>query len=347
MSAIFTPALGEESNRQRHLAEPPCIWEPKKRPQPEERINWLLALRQHLETDSVLARQPEHAEARARLFAVAVACDDLPLIRSLGGIRHALGEASLADELDLIIAFWRSGEPEPALDISRRLLFKHPYDARFATLHAAILNSLRQPCCFPMPGPSWGDTNLRLVPLDHMHCEHFAWAYRDPDIAARCCLPQFANAEEWHAWLDDCRAFGDQMIFAVMHAQWGFIGSVSLILAEGIGFFYYWIATEFQGLGFGPKAASLLFELAETHWGLRVCYAKCFADNQPSLSGLAKLGFELLDVHVRTEYENELHFRRVTPGYTLTLDAATELRFLFERISSTSVVAEIFINKSS
>lgn len=341
MSAIPTKSFSQESNRQRHLEQALSIWDAQEHPHPQERITWLLALRQYLEIDPGLGRHPGYAKERARLFAVAVVCDDLPLIRHLGGIRHALGEACVSDELDLIVAFWRSGEFEPALDLSRRLMFTHPYEARCATLHAAILTSLRQSWCFPMPAPAWGDASLRLLPLDHAHCDDFAWAYHDPKIAARCCLPQFANIEEWHAWVDDCRAFGDQMIFAVWHRHWGFIGSVSLILAEDIGFFYYWIATDFQGKGFGPKAANLLFELAEAHWGMRVCYAKCFADNQPSLSGLAKLGFELLDVHVRTEYENELHFRRLSPGCWPTFDVAAELRFLFQRMASTSQVAEI------
>jgi RimJ/RimL family protein N-acetyltransferase len=102
-----------------------------------------------------------------------------------------------------------------------------------------------------------------------------------------------------------------------------------VILAEDIGFFYYWIATDFQSLGFGLQAAHLLFDLAETHWGLRVCYAKCFADNHPSRRALAKLGFELLDIHVRTENDNELHYRRVSSGCQPALDVLNELRFLF------------------
>lgn len=341
MSAIFMHPFSHESNLQRPLAQALCIWETEERPQPEERITWLLALRQYLETDPGLGRHPGHAEERARLFAAAVTCDDLPLIRHLGGIRHALGEACLTDELDLIVAFWRSGEFESALDLIRRLMFTHPYEIRCANLHAAILTSQRRSWCFPMPGPAWGDASLRLVPLDHAHCDDFAWAYHDPEIASRCCLPQFANTEEWHAWVDDCRAFSDQMTFLVWHQDWGFIGSVSLILAEDIGFFYYWIATDFQGLGLGPKAAHLLFDLAEAHWGLRACYAKCFADNQPSRRGLAKLGFELLDIHVRTENSNELHFRRVSSGCVPALDVPEELRFLFQRMASTSQVAEI------
>ena len=341
MSAVITPPWYDELNPMPPLVQALCVWEEEERPHPEERISWLLALRHYLETDPSLGWCPGHSETRARLFAIAVACDDLPLIRHLGGIRHALGEACLAEELDLIVAHWRSGEPEPALDLSRRLMFTHPYEARSATLHAAILASLRHPWCFPLPGPAWGDANLRLVPLDHVHCDDFAWAYHDPEIASRCCLPLFADAAEWHTWVDDCRAFGDQMTFAVWLQDWGFIGSVSLIMAEDIGFFYYWIAKEFQGLGLGPKAAHMLFELAETHWGLCVCYAKCFSDNLPSRRGLAKLGFELLNIHIRTENGNELHFRRISSGCMPAFDIPEELRFLFQRMESTSQVAEI------
>lgn len=322
------------------LAQALCTWEAEGHPHPEARITWLLALRHYLDADPSLGRHPGHAETRARLLAVAVACDDLPLIRHLGGIRHALGEACLAEELDLVVACWRGGELEPALDLSRRLLFTHPYEARCAALHAAILATLRQPWSLPMPGPAWGDASLRLVSLDHAHCDDFAWAYHDPAIAARCCLPRFADAAEWHAWVDDCRAFGDQMTFAVWHRDWGFIGSVSLVMAEDVGFFYYWIAADFQGLGLGPKAVRLLFELAETHWGLRVCYAKCFADNLPSRKALAKLGFTPVELAIRSDRDGERYYRRASsqaPAATL----AEELRFLFMRMGSAARVCAI------
>lgn len=338
MSAALVPPVSPGSNPPPPpLAQALCTWEAEGHPHPEARIAWLLALRHCLEADPSLGRHPGHAETRARLLAVAVACDDLPLIRHLGGIRHALGESCLAEELDLVVACWRSGELEPALDLSRRLLFTHPYEARCSAMHAAILATLRQPWSLPMPGPAWSDASLRLVPLDHAHCDDFAWAYHDPAIAARCCLPRFADAAEWHAWVDDCRAFGDQMTFAVWHRDWGFIGSVSLVMAEDIGFFYYWIAADFQGLGLGPKAARLLFELAETHWGLRVCYAKCFVDNLSSRKALAKLGFTRVGLAIRSDRNGEQYYRRAlsqAPAATL----AEEMRFLFMRMGSTARV---------
>jgi RimJ/RimL family protein N-acetyltransferase len=336
-AALASPVSPEPNPPPLPLAQALRIWEAEERPHPETRITWLLALRHYLAADPCLGQHPEHAETRARLLAVAVACDDLPLIRYLGGIRHALGEASLDEELDLVIACWRSGELEPALDLSRRLLFTHPYEARCTALYAAILATLRQPWSFPMPGPAWGDTSLCLVPLDHAHCDDFAWAYHDPEIAARCCLPRFADAAEWHAWVDDCRAFGDQMTFAVWHRDWGFIGSVSLLMAEDIGFFYYWIAADFQGLGLGPKAAHLLFELAETHWGLRVCYAKCFVANHPSCKALAKLGFTPVDLAIRSDRDGEQYYRRA-PSQAPAVTLAEELRFLFMRMGSTARV---------
>lgn len=341
MSAILKPLLSTDPNSPlQPLAQALHIWEAEACPHPEARITWLLALRHYLDADPSLGRHPGHVETRARLLAVAVACDDLPLIRQLGGNRHALGEASFAEELDLVIACWRSGELEPALDLSRRLLFTHPYEDRCTALHAAILATLRQPWNFPMPGPAWGDASLRLVPLDHAHCDDFAWAYHDPEIAARCCLPRFSDAAEWHAWVDDCRAFGDQMTFAVWHRDWGFIGSVNLVMAEDIGFFYYWIAVDFQGLGLGPKAARLLFDLAETHWGLHICYAKCFVTNHPSRKALAKLGFTPVELTIRSDRDGERYYRRAlsqAPSATL----AKELRFLFMRMGSAARVCAI------
>ena len=97
--------------------------------------------------------------------------------------------------------------------------------------------------------PPIEDETLRLEPLGHHHCADFAWQYWDPDIARLCCLPVFADDAAWHRWLDECWGYGDQRLYAVLHRDWGFVGSVSLTLHEDLGFFYYWIGSRFPGAG--------------------------------------------------------------------------------------------------
>ena len=44
--------------------------------------------------------------------------------------------------------------------------------------------------------------------------------------------------------------------------EWGFVGSVSLVMHGEVGFFYYWIGRDFQGYGIGPEAVQLLLQAA-------------------------------------------------------------------------------------
>jgi GNAT superfamily N-acetyltransferase len=136
------------------------------------------------------------------------------------------------------------------------------------------------------------------------------------------------------------------MTFGVWHAYWGFIGLVNLVMAEDIGFFHYWIARDFQGNGFGPHAVELLLHLAEQAWGLRTCYAKCFADNLPSRKALAKLGFAKLEVPICSPVpREEWHFVRPSRKDFDPSHLRDELAFLFSRMGSDSqVVPQIVLS---
>lgn len=103
--------------------------------------------------------------------------------------------------------------------------------------------------------------------------------------------------------------YGDQVVFAVLHREWGFVGSVSLILHRGAGFFYYWVGADFQGRGFGPEAVSILLRLARDVYGMRTCYAKVFSGNHRSQRGLSKLGFRPMSVQAALPDDDERFYR--------------------------------------
>ena len=185
--------------------------------------------------------------------------------------------------------------------------------------------------------PAIVDDAFRLEPLGHQHCGDFAWQYWDPDIARRCCLPDFRDAAHWHRWLDECWSYGDQRLYAVLHPAWGFVGCVSLTMHDATGFFYYWIGRDFQGNGFGPAAVRVLLEDAHAHRGMTSCYAKVFEDNAASRAALARIGFAPLDFKPAPPHHDELFYRIGPP---LPRERCVEqLRLLFHRMCSETRIA--------
>lgn len=231
------------------------------------------------------------------------------------------------------LARFRSGDPVAAIAACRRALLLRPDAAWAVELHRAC----REWQAFRDRVPPIDDGTLRLEPLGHHHCTDFAWQYWDPDIARLCCLPSFADDAAWHRWLDECWGCGDQRLYAVLHRDWGFVGSVSLTMHGDLGFFYYWIGRDFQGQGLGPAAVRLLLADAFEHRGMTACYAKVFEHNAPSRRALARLGFEALDFRPAPPCDDELLYRLGAPQGRW--DSAEALRDLFGKMGSCTRVA--------
>lgn len=166
---------------------------------------------------------------------------------------------------------------------------------------------------------------LYLQLLGHHHIDSYMSIY-DQQTASLCCLPAFIDAWDWHQWLDGQYEPGDELTFAVMHADFGMIGSVSLVLQDNTGFFYYWVGSDFRGYGFGPAAVSLLLQTAHQQYGLERCYAKVFEDNQSSRRGLKKLGFTELPIRAAEPYADEVYY---CLGDTSDMDVLTEDMYAF------------------
>ncbi|OBP16797.1 hypothetical protein A5320_05335 [Rheinheimera sp. SA_1] len=149
---------------------------------------------------------------------------------------------------------------------------------------------------------------VSLTPLQFHHVADFIWQYADPNIGRLCNLPVFPSAEHWMTWLYLCQQEPARHLFAVMHADYGFIGSVSLQVFDGIGFFYYWLGADFQGQGFGPAAVDLLMQLGRQHLGMDCCYAKVFNYNLVSNKAISKLGFQRLALRALPPADTEVFY---------------------------------------
>ena len=296
---------------------------------PSTRIEWLIRLRE--------ASQQAWAAPlclRETLVELAGAWRDWPLLLMLCERMEAAGELPAWAGPLVATAHLRLGEPQVALTRCRAMALLDRQHRWATETHDALLRWIA--FVDRTANAIVGET-LRLEPLGHHHLEDFAQQYFDPTIAERCCLPTFADDAHWHRWLDRCWSFGDERLYAVIHPDWGFVGSVSLILRENIGFFYYWLGRDFQGHGIGPAAANLLLEDARRCCGMRACYAKVFEDNAPSRRALEKLGFGALDFRPSPPNGDEM-FYRLGPAQSRQC-IVEELRTLFKRMGCGTGVA--------
>jgi RimJ/RimL family protein N-acetyltransferase len=272
---------------------------------PKDRLAWLSGMRQVWERHEWVF----DISTKKSLLELAAAWSAWPLVIAVG---ESLRQTHRFD--DVVIgylrdAYHRLGDVDVAIDLAVALQLAYP--ARQShTLAYRHLIAWRDWCDWRgCVGNMPGDDDLRLEPLGHHHVSDFAWQYYDPAIAELCCLPCFENADEWHCWLNDIYAYGDERIFAVIHRVWGFIGSVSLVLNGDIGFFSYWIGRDFQGYGFGPSAASLLLTAGHRHAGMRCCYTKVYGNNTRSRKALEKIGFEDLGICAAEPNNDQLFYR--------------------------------------
>ncbi len=273
---------------------------------PAQRTDWLLGLR------SAWQRHGWAFASRSRelLFEVAAYWSDWRLVLAVAEAIAGQRTLNTTETLHCIDALWQLGDTGQALQSARRLCLGAPGYVEAANRYFDLLAWSDWLERHPFgPALNAAADEIYLEPLGHHHLSAFAWQYHDPSIAQLCCLPQFDSDGQWHQWVDETAAYGDQLVFAVLHEEWGFVGTVSLVLHEGVGFFYYWIGPDFQGYGLGPKAVNLMLDMASESCGMHTCYAKVFEYNRASQRGLEKLGFEKLVVSAAPPHDDELFYR--------------------------------------
>jgi RimJ/RimL family protein N-acetyltransferase len=296
---------------------------------PEARCRWLVGLHDVWQRHGrALAR-----DSRQALLELAAAWCAWPLAYSIGQALHCDEPLDGEHALLMIDACRQLGDGGNAVDLVVRLQLLHPAERAYADCHHELLSWMRWRSGLPLMDDTRDeDGELWLEPLAHHHVADFAWQYYDPVIAELCGLPFFEDDAHWHCWLDDLYGGADRCMFAVLHREWGFIGCVCLSMHESVGFFYYWLGRDFQGLGFGPRAGALLLKMARSRYGMQCCFAKVYDYNTPSQSALVKLGFEALGICGVVPDDDQLFYRF---GETRAAQrVAHELHALLERMDS-------------
>lgn len=262
------------------------------------RLDIMLALRRCLAQDpsAVLPSEAESLVALARYL-----CDWPMLIKMQQlGLWCPFAEEEALAEIQM-------GEFERALTKVKLALSRQPTNIDLIQACHDIQQLFLK---MPYQQKDLKSNGLSLTPLSLNHLADFAWQYADPAIAERCNLPKFTSSLQWMAWMQLCQQDERRHLFAVMHDEYGFVGSVSLQVFNNIGFFYYWIGTDFQGKGLGPKAVEILLNVAKKYHGLTFCYAKIFNYNKPSHIAIGKLKFKRLPFTAKAPSESEVFYYR-------------------------------------
>ena len=264
----------------------------------DNRLDIMLSLRRGLTQgcDWLLPGQVENLVALARYL-----CDWPALIKMRQlGLWHPFAEEEAIAEIQL-------GSFEQALTKVQLALTRQPTNVDLMQACHDIQQLILK---IPYGLKDLRSNDLSLTPLSVNHMADFGWQYAAPSIAQRCNLPKFTSSQQWLTWMHLCQQDKNRHLFAVMHREYGFVGSVSLQVFNDIGFFYYWIGTDFQGKGLGPKAVELLLKVAKKYHGMKYCYAKIFAYNKPSHVAINKLKFERLPFKAKAPSESEVFYYR-------------------------------------
>ncbi|BFT29947.1 hypothetical protein D210916BOD24_11230 [Alteromonas sp. D210916BOD_24] len=173
---------------------------------------------------------------------------------------------------------------------------------------------------------------IHITPLEYHHVSDFIWQFADPAIAELCSMPKFESAEHWINWLYECKRDNHQHLYAIVHEEWGFIGSVCLLLHNKLGFFYYWLGKDFQGQGLGPRAVRILLDIGYKKLGMESCFTKIFDHNTSSHKAITKLDFDKLPFTAIAPSENEIFYYQGKETHSETL--YQQLFWLLEKLNS-------------
>ncbi len=304
-------------NRERRLAEG-AFWSSWQRlllPQhaivEEERLEWMMRFRQCMEALNVAQASAKEAcqqtitmtkkQRDDLLHQARYLCDWYGVITLLEWWQQH-DDWECRDYCYYIHACLLTGElvkGQLALD---KGMMRFSGDASLLKLSQQLLQFYQQ---LPFPLSACEQDSFRIIPMMSEHRSDFCWQYADPEIARRCNLPSFVNDDDWLNWYWQSVSDPDRRLFAVIDKQYGFVGSLSLEIYRGVGYFYYWFGSDFQGQGLGPKTVVFLLNLAQEYLGMHCCYAKVFDYNVPSQKALSKMGFETLPFNVQPPFENE------------------------------------------
>ncbi|UXY17256.1 GNAT family N-acetyltransferase [Chitiniphilus purpureus] len=250
-----------------------------------ERAAWRAALHR---VAAVLA-DPAPPELLIELAGVATQLDDLGLARQL--LRRLLsqvpGHVPARRELARLEA--GAGRPALAIELLQALVAEVPADGPAQALLAHLQARAAAHGAFHWYRPAaCRDGELTLEPLGPEHAAALFHQYRDPQIGMMTRLPEFDDAEAMARWLAESAGQPARRGYAVVHADAGAIGVVSIHCHADAGYLHFWLGTDWQGRGLAGRmlACALRAQAGELQ-----LYTSVYRDNARSRRVLQTAGF--------------------------------------------------------
>ncbi len=294
--------------------------------EPEYRLQWINALKDFISGNKKL----EEKTLQTIINFAELVCDWQLVIDTFEKLPDVEKDINC-----LAYAYWKTNNWQRAFALLEHQMLLTPANHHIYSFYCYLIE-LANAQAFASYSSNKISSKLTLEPLACHHLDEFFWQYWDPDIAELCCLPTFENNQQWYDWLKYQQSLSDQTNYAVRHKIYGFIGIVSLVVHRQVGFFYFWIGKDFQGMGFGTDAVSLLLELGREQHKINCCYAKVFEHNIASQKAMHKLGFKRLSFNAAPPWENEqLYYSGKIKSET---EQCTELQQLFTDMNSETEV---------
>lgn len=228
-----------------------------------------------------------------------------------------------------------TGGTPAALALLDQALEHEPANPRYRDFRCVLAERLRAWNATPWYRRELAcDAALTLEPIGAEHLAVLLYQLRDPQIGVMTRLPELSTPEDAARWLEEEYREPGRATYAVMHAEHGFVGVVSLRRHDEAGYFYFWIGTDYQGMGLGRRAAALLFRHARA-LGIADIFTSAYADNARSRRALAHLGFAQIDIAACEPDQDLLFFRlALTDEAGGGAEPAVRLRALCRAIQS-------------
>ncbi|BFM48690.1 GNAT family N-acetyltransferase [Marinomonas sp. THO17] len=283
----------------------------------EDRLYWLLQLREFFDKESSLAEYQLMLDLAQRLCDWVMVIDIVKAIQTNPQFKLN-DDAAIESVYALAEAHFQLGDYATAIHLYKGALLRFYQNKQILDAYYWLTEKRRQMNNRDFPKVDWRYTENRtetrelyLTPLEPHHIDGFRWLYINQQeglksVSELCNLPCFEDDQQWFDWHQNNQMMPNHDVYAVVHKEWGFIGSVCLEVFNGVGFFYYWLGQDFQGYGFGPQAVAMLLSSGVEQKGMRCCYAKVYEDNMPSQKALHKLGFHPLPFRQIAPDDNEI-----------------------------------------
>jgi len=252
-------------------------------------------------------------------YRMPVFCDDFYL--ELCSLAAAVGDWGLANEILhaagaayghtphrlqwLAYCVGASGAPQEAFSLLAQAVKLAPEDPSVQALLARARQRVTDAAMRGHVSAPAQDGELVLKPLLADHAPALLHQYRDPGIAAMADLAELHTISQVRQWIRAQRLSGGLWAYAVMHERWGFVGAVFLRCSGPVGYFYFWTGCDFQGRGYGPQAARLLWSMA-ARAGIHNVYTSVYASNVRSRRALKRLGFASLALRAQAPDDDML-----------------------------------------